>query len=641
MSDKVCILCKHPTDDSLQFGEKITCEDVTAHLYCLLLTSNLVQNGNDDEGIIGFLPIDIKREVSRTKKLFCHYCHSNGATIGCCKKSCRHSFHLPCALQNDCRFEFQDPFQSYCDAHHNIKKPKNAHKPSDLCTICYEEMGEYNPVRSIPLPCCNKNSWCHKLCLQQYAQTSGYFLKCPLCKDSDTFREWITRRGVFIPDRDAKWEGDENGPNSFYGFEHHSERPTNECEAEICRCPKGRKYLVDSEKNKYSMLYCDHCGSHAIHLGCFTGKDFLCDECTAIEKVRQENAANLLKTQTQKRHNDIVEIESDTEERFGSFSSIDRMLIAKYKLREFSICLRRLTAKDLGFKLEPSSSKSDITDSNDGRQTNDSFSDIQTSSSDESVINIQNKRSAPSGFDSDSDDERDLTPKPAKRTRILPRNQFFDSDDDEDLIFIDINDNSKDIPSSNLTITEDSSHEQSCKQVSAGLRVRQLSSSEDDNHIKPTNSKIQTFFDTPDEQMIDKENERPSKSIAVVRPFSRIESSADDNIKPDKLSIQSHPRFSSTDEPHDNFTASNQMEIGDNLSPYENQTVTNYVKQSPAKRKQHTVSSYFRDTTSSDEEPVPRKIRKKSPKKPRAQLELAPNQSTIIHFFKKQSNQTN
>lgn len=127
--------------------------------------------------------------------------HKKGATIGCCAKSCRKSFHLPCALKNDCRLEFHDPYQSYCDAHVNIKKPKNAHKPSDLCTICSDEMGEYNLIQSIPLPCCNKNAWCHKICLQQYAQTAGYFLKCPLCNASDSFREWIARRGVFIPDR--------------------------------------------------------------------------------------------------------------------------------------------------------------------------------------------------------------------------------------------------------------------------------------------------------------------------------------------------------------------------------------------------------------------------------------------------------
>lgn len=132
---------------------------------------------------------------------FCFYCHEKGATIGCCAKACRRSFHLPCALEHDCRLEFTNTFRSFCDLHHNIKEPKNVHKPTDLCTVCYDDMGEYNPIRSIPLPCCNKNSWCHKFCLQKYAQTSGYFLKCPLCKDEKLFRDWISQRGVFIPDR--------------------------------------------------------------------------------------------------------------------------------------------------------------------------------------------------------------------------------------------------------------------------------------------------------------------------------------------------------------------------------------------------------------------------------------------------------
>lgn len=188
----------------------------------------MVQHGEDNEGIYGFLPKDIKSEVSRTKKLvsaifdelfwilmlrlwkkncvyfsfqFCCYCHQKGATIGCCVRACRRSFHLPCALQNDCQLEFNDTFRSFCEDHRTIKKPKNRHQPTDLCTICYDEMGQFNLMRSIPLPCCNKNAWCHKSCLQKYAQTSGYFLKCPLCKDSDQFRGWIQERGVFIPDR--------------------------------------------------------------------------------------------------------------------------------------------------------------------------------------------------------------------------------------------------------------------------------------------------------------------------------------------------------------------------------------------------------------------------------------------------------
>lgn len=37
------------------------------------LTSNLMQTGEDHEGIMGFMPKAIKAEVSRTKKLVSYY----------------------------------------------------------------------------------------------------------------------------------------------------------------------------------------------------------------------------------------------------------------------------------------------------------------------------------------------------------------------------------------------------------------------------------------------------------------------------------------------------------------------------------------------------------------------------------------
>lgn len=36
MSTRACVLCNHSTDDALQLGEKLTVEDTTAHLYCLV-----------------------------------------------------------------------------------------------------------------------------------------------------------------------------------------------------------------------------------------------------------------------------------------------------------------------------------------------------------------------------------------------------------------------------------------------------------------------------------------------------------------------------------------------------------------------------------------------------------------------------
>lgn len=154
-------------------------------------------------------------------------------------------FHLACAVQHDCRFEFTGRFQSFCDAHHQIKKPINCHQPTDLCAICFDEMGQYNAIQSIRPVCCKRaNSWFHKSCLQNYAKQAGYFCKCPLCSDLTSFRMDIRRRGVFVPDRyvwldacirftpwqmqligfnmlfpfrDASWE--ETGRNRFYDFD--------------------------------------------------------------------------------------------------------------------------------------------------------------------------------------------------------------------------------------------------------------------------------------------------------------------------------------------------------------------------------------------------------------------------------------
>lgn len=131
---------------------------------------------------------------------YCAYCDERGASIGCCIRSCRNSFHLPCALKSHCRIEFAGSFRSYCDQHSGFSVPEKVHAPTDPCAICFDEMGPYDLSDSIRSPCCNTDSWYHKWCLAKYAQTSGYFLKCPLC-NSKGFRKDIARLGIFIPNR--------------------------------------------------------------------------------------------------------------------------------------------------------------------------------------------------------------------------------------------------------------------------------------------------------------------------------------------------------------------------------------------------------------------------------------------------------
>lgn len=143
----------------------------------------------------------------------CYYCKNTGATIGCCQSGCPRSFHLPCASKMGCLFEFKNTFESYCHEHHGVRTPTAEQFPNDLCcSICFDEMGSFHPVNSVRSPCCNKNSWYHKRCLMQLAQTTGYFFNCPLCNNGDEFRETLVMKGVFIPDRDASWESE---PNAF------------------------------------------------------------------------------------------------------------------------------------------------------------------------------------------------------------------------------------------------------------------------------------------------------------------------------------------------------------------------------------------------------------------------------------------
>ncbi|MEN2499415.1 MAG: G2/M-phase specific E3 ubiquitin protein ligase [Marteilia pararefringens] len=80
------------------------------HYYCILLSSGLAQNGEEDEGLRGFLLPDIYREMRRGTHLKCKFCQHPGATIGCCVKSCSVKFHYPCGLSNQCLFQFFDHF---------------------------------------------------------------------------------------------------------------------------------------------------------------------------------------------------------------------------------------------------------------------------------------------------------------------------------------------------------------------------------------------------------------------------------------------------------------------------------------------------------------------------------------------------
>lgn len=100
-----CVMCKSSKDDPVDLGSKLTYESTTAHYFCLvssfrarsvhcmhsngpclqLLSSNLVQNGEDEEGIMGFLLSDIDAEAARANKLV-------NSSLICSVKMCEYPF---------------------------------------------------------------------------------------------------------------------------------------------------------------------------------------------------------------------------------------------------------------------------------------------------------------------------------------------------------------------------------------------------------------------------------------------------------------------------------------------------------------------------------------------------------------------
>ncbi|XWS31387.1 hypothetical protein CRYUN_Cryun23aG0071500 [Craigia yunnanensis] len=86
---------------------------------------------------------NLKRELARGAKLKCSRCGLKGATLGCYVKSCRRSYHVPCAKEiPKCRWD-HDNFFVLCPAHSSVKFPNeksgNAHS---LVKFPNEESGD-------------------------------------------------------------------------------------------------------------------------------------------------------------------------------------------------------------------------------------------------------------------------------------------------------------------------------------------------------------------------------------------------------------------------------------------------------------------------------------------------------------------
>ncbi|XP_043670618.1 uncharacterized protein LOC122630314 isoform X1 [Vespula pensylvanica] len=327
---KVCCFCGLTEDNELEFGKFHEYRGIVTHYYCLLLSSNMEQKGNDNQGILGFLVEDIRKELRRGKRLVCSYCKKNGATLGCCNTKCKRIFHYPCGLRAGTLHQFFGEFRSYC-IKHRPKQKFDEHKRNvvkentdTLCYICYDNVNPKNFIGTLWAPCCKKDAWFHRKCVQQLAMNAGYFFKCPLCNNKKEFQKAMLQHGIFIPSQDASWELE---PNAFQELLYRHDR----CDAMTCLCPKGRNYT--SMNAKWELALCRTCGSQGIHMACgqlkWANPVWTCDECISIlDKVKQ-SAKNVPET-VNITYRDIDTDTSDSEISVGGTQDKDNLSILSY-----------------------------------------------------------------------------------------------------------------------------------------------------------------------------------------------------------------------------------------------------------------------------------------------------------------------
>lgn len=261
-----------------------------AHYHCLLFSSGLHQKGDEDEGLKGFLPEDIRREIRRGNRLKCVYCKRKGATVGCAKTQCKKSYHLPCGMRNKSLQQHFNQFKSFCSSHRPVQKVSvKGNKSVKSCSICLKDVEAKPTFSALWTPCCA--AWLHRNCLQKHAQAAGsYHFRCPLCNNNKVFNREMLEFGLYVPQQDALWEREQgyfpSSPN------------IRSCSAKICFCDKaeGRKY--NSVDTIWEVLACHSCGSKGIHVKCggleeFVDPDWYCYVCRRVVKTTENRVKPL------------------------------------------------------------------------------------------------------------------------------------------------------------------------------------------------------------------------------------------------------------------------------------------------------------------------------------------------------------
>ncbi|XP_076441553.1 uncharacterized protein LOC143280765 [Babylonia areolata] len=318
-----CVFCYSSEKDDEAYGKMLRKAGITIHYFCMLFSSGLWQRGKkDSDGILGFMPSDIRREQKRGVHLMCDYCKKKGASISCSVKPCQTVFHFRCGREAGGLCQFYEQFRAFCPEHRPHQTLPAYPQTDDssrsfTCCICMQDVVAQVSNDTLCAPCCG-GSWFHRNCIQRYAVTAGkYFFKCPLCNNKDLFESEMLKFGIYIPEQDAAWELE---PNAYHEL---LERYSN-CDADKCQCPQGRQHVGD-EGSAWELLLCSLCGSTGTHVKCGgfvnSGKDRVCSECAEItskvvEKKKKQKGWRKLAGRTSNPHvaNSVEEVRQQLED---------------------------------------------------------------------------------------------------------------------------------------------------------------------------------------------------------------------------------------------------------------------------------------------------------------------------------------
>ena len=282
---KTCQFChtsKQPHDDLLQY------QDVTAHYCCLLFSSGLHQQGDEEQELRGFLLEDVKKEIRRGNKLKCHYCKQRGATVGCAKSTCKKSYHLPCGAANMALHQHYDQFKSFCSQHRPPMKALPAGHKGKECGICRQKLGgttEDAKYKHLFCPCCKQGF--HRHCLQDMAFSFGSdMFRCPrqTCRDSRKFSKEMQYYGIRVPDKKSLWEREEG----------EEQIPIlKKCDAKFCMCTKSGGRTYNEAGTVWEIFSCGICNTKGIHSKCgglekYVDPLWYCYQCRRVVRTGEE-----------------------------------------------------------------------------------------------------------------------------------------------------------------------------------------------------------------------------------------------------------------------------------------------------------------------------------------------------------------